>query len=118
MKQNFVLRFERFIKKDPYWKKIYNTIDCKIKSDMSYSNFIRKESEISVEDALEIFEFRLFSESINIVKLSKISGKQLFNAFAKFFDEVKIRSNLVPVYRVPPPEYVKGLLINLGEGYK
>lgn len=114
-KQDFVLRFERFIKSDNYWKKVYEKIAKKIKSDNEYRKFVRREHRKPVEEALETFEFRLFSESSDIEKLSKMSEHQLFNAFMKFYIESKIRRSLVPVYRIPPPEYVKGLLAELGD---
>ncbi|MCK4635179.1 MAG: hypothetical protein KAT37_04895, partial [Candidatus Aenigmarchaeota archaeon] len=76
-KQDFVLRFERFIKSDNYWKKVYEKIAKKIKSDNKYKKFVRREHRKPVEEALETFEFRLFSESSDIEKLSKMSEHQL-----------------------------------------
>lgn len=115
-KQSYILRFERFIKKDPYWKGVYTKIAEKIKSDMDYQKFAKKEKKNSVEEALNAFEFRLFSESNDIEKLSKISGHRLFEAFTKFYMEFKDRRSLLPVYRVPPPECVWSLLKELGDG--
>ena len=107
----FILRFERFVKSDPYWTKIYRKIENKIKSEREYNRLRQKPAE----QALEAFEFRLFSESNDIEKIANMSEKKLFEAFMRFFEEFRQRKSLGPVKRIPPVEYVKGLLVDLGD---
>ncbi|UCG95706.1 MAG: hypothetical protein JSV92_01490 [archaeon] len=119
IRQKYILRFEKFIKSDSYWRKVYRRIAEKIKSCKDYRNFVKSEKRVLVEDVLRAFEFRLFSESRDIEKLSAMPEDQLFKLFRRFYEEAKVRRSLVPVNRVPPPEYVRGLLLEIGDtGYR